>query len=574
MYTVASEPPASLPTKVVPPPEFPAIHEIPSNTLTPTFTPKPPHLPWAENAKPPSEADETRGFEDLIAVLSELISAKGGAAPRFSTVFSMWRGRKPDAFESVSPAKFKAYLQLAESAGIIAVEQHQGGDWWITLGQKWDTDCDSTIQRTPPQHVGVPFHDLIHILNDLWLAGDPEPQFSIVCPRLLRKNPSTYEEAGVTTFEEYVRAATEAGVVAVRGAKDGDGSFKLCPAYCNHPASSRTPTEPTCTPPTRGASTVSPFTPLVDFLKSKQSTTVRPIAFSDVYYHLVSTYPDLVSLCTGVPGATTVVQYIDAAVASGLVSLVEEGTNAAGDMEVSFCVGLPDRPSPPAQPSISTTPLPSPREISVSSPPVNVSSGSFRDLTAVLTELRASTGESAFRFSSVIPLLLERKPNAYASVGVAGFEDYVTLAMENGVVTAGWIDQPDGWVTSNDPEPAGPAAPLQASKSWWDDLATVPPPIITNPKGGGVDPEFVDLVETLGEIWRTGDETPLLSHVGTQLLKDERKRARTLVACGVRKFKAYAEIAKNEGIIYIYYGEPGEERVSLDPAIRVKAGYT
>ena len=570
MYTIASKPPVSL---EVPPPELPMTHEILSRTLTPTLTPKTQHPPWTNTTKPPSEADEIHGFEDLIAVLNEL-SANGGAAPRFSTVFSLWRGRKPGAFETVSPAKFKAHLQLAESTGIIAIEQHQSGDWWITPRQRWDTDPDGPLHHVPPQHFGSPFHDLVQILNDLRLAGDPEPQLFIVGPRLLRKNPSIYQDVGVITFEEYVRAAAEAGVVMIRRGRNGDGSLKLCPAYCNPLAPSQTFIGTTSTPSIHVAGTTSPFAPLVDFLKSRRMTSGRPIPFSEVYSHLISTYHDPASLCIGVPGVTTIDQYIDAAVASGLVSEVEE-TTASGDVLVSFRVWLPDTPSPPAQPSESTTPPPShhpSRETTAPSPSANVSSSSFQDLTAVLTDLRASTGEPSFRFSRIIPLLLERKPNAYASVGVTGFKDYVTLAMKNGVATAGWMDQDDGWVTSNDPEPAGPAVPLQSIGPYWSGLVTIPPPPIY-PRGGGVDPQFVDLVETLGVMWKYGDETPLLSLVGTQLLRDERRRMKTLTACGVDRFKDYAELARDEGIIDIYHGWPGEDRVSLNPAIRASAGY-
>ena len=210
MYTVASELPASLRIEAVQSPKLPPTHETLSNTLTPTFTPKEPHPPWAEVVTPPSEVDAWRGFEDLVVVLSEL-SANGESMPRFSTVFSLWRDRGPDSFEAVSAAQFKAHLQLAESAGIVVVEQNQDGDGWVTFRNQQNANSNS-----PPQHFGSPFHDLIQILNDLRLAGDPEPQFFIVGPRLLRTNPSIYQDAGVTKFDEYVKAAAAAGVVTVR----------------------------------------------------------------------------------------------------------------------------------------------------------------------------------------------------------------------------------------------------------------------------------------------------------------------------------------------------------------------
>ena len=578
MYIVGSEqhtslPTTALPTEAVPPPEFSPTHEILLNTLTPAFTPKAPHLPRAEVAKSPSEAKARRCFEDLIVVLSQL-SANGGPAPRFSTVFSLWKDRKPASFETVSTAKFKAYLQLAESVGIVAVEQHQDGDGWVTLRRQENADSDD-----PPQDPGSRFRDLIKILNDLRLAGDPEPLFFTVGPRLLRKNPSIYEDAGVTMFEEYAKTAEEAGVVTIRGVRNGDGSLKLCPAYCSSPVGSSASTRAAGTSSTLAASAAPHFTPLVEFLKSKQLLNGQPISFSEVFAHLVSTlgYADLASLCTSVPGVTTFGQYIDAAIASGLISLVG-GTTASRSALVSLRdvgpargVGLelPDSPSPSVQRSSFTSYLPSlPPPLSV-----NVTPSSFRDLTAVLTELQALTGKSVFRFPSVTPLLLGRRPDAFTSVGVTEFGDYVTLAMENGVVRAGGMDQGAGWVSLSDPRPAGPAVSLQSSKSFGDGMVTAPPPPVSS-RRGGVDPKFVDLVETLGEIWKTGETKPLFSLVGAQMLKDGGKKARTLNACGVTKFKAYAELAKDEGIIEIYYGRPGEERMSLDPKIRVKAGYT
>ena len=390
--------------------------------------------------------------------MSEL-SAKGDTAPRFSTVSSLWRDRKADAIESFSATQFKAYLQLAESAGIVVIQQYQDGDGWITLRHQQNTNSDSPLQRITPQQAGSRFHDLIQILNKLRLVGDPEPQFSVVGPRLLAKKPSIYWDAGVKKFEEYVRAAAEAGVVTVLGVKNGDGSLSLCPAYLDPPGCSWTHTRPTSTPSTRTASTASPFAPLLEFLKPKQLTSSQPTSFSEIYSHLVSTCPDLVSLCTSVPGVATFGQYIDAAIASGFISLVK-GTTASGDALVSLQVGFLDGPSPPAQSCAFTAPLPSPpppQEIMLPSSSVNTTPSSFRALVSVLTELQTLTGESVFWFSSVAPLLLKRRPNVYASVGVTSFTDYVTLAVENGVASTGKTEQGDGWVSLSDSTPGGPA---------------------------------------------------------------------------------------------------------------------
>ena len=356
-YFIGSKSPASPSTEVVPPPELSPTHEILSNTLTPTFTPKSPHFPRAEVAKSPSEVEARRGVEDLIIVLSQL-SVNGGPAPRFSTLFSLWKDRKPDAFKTVSAAKFKAYLQLAESAGIVAVEQHQDGDGWVTLRHQRNADSDKPPQLPLPQDPGSRFHDLIKTLNDLRLAGDPEPLFFTVGPRLLRKNPSVYEDAGVTMFEEYAQTAEEAGVITIRGVRDGGGSVKLCSAYCSSPVCSRTPSRAASIPSTLAASVTPSFAPLVEFLKTKQLMNGQPVSFSEIFAHLVSTlgYADLVSLCTSIPGVTIFGQYIDTAIASGLISLVG-GTTASRSALVSLRDVGPARSSGPRLPDSPSTPV-------------------------------------------------------------------------------------------------------------------------------------------------------------------------------------------------------------------------
>ena len=323
-----------------PPPGLSPTRKIPLNALAPTFVPRTPCLSRAGVAKFPLETQLEHGFQDLIAILNEL-SVDGDSTPRFSTVFSFLRDRKPDTFETVDAAQFKVYLQLAESAGIASIEQRQDGDWWITLCDQQNTDSRSPQRHPPPKHARSRFCDLIKTLNDLRLAGDPEPQLSIVGPRLQRMNPSIFEDVGVRGFEEYVQAAAEAGVVAVRGVRSGDGSLRLCPGYCSPPVCSPTPTRAARIPPTRAASTASPFSPLVEFLKFKRLSNTQPISFSRVYAHLFSTlgYADLVSLYASIPGVTTFSQYIDVAIAAGLVSLAW-GPTTAGNAGRVRGVGL------------------------------------------------------------------------------------------------------------------------------------------------------------------------------------------------------------------------------------------
>ena len=68
----------------------------------------------------------------------------------------------------------------------------------------------------------------------------------------------------------------------------------------------------------------------------------------------------------------------------------------------------------------------------------------------------------------------------------------------------------------------------------------------------------MDLVGTLGEMWKNGEVEPLPSFVGFQLLKDEGKKARTMSACSVDEFSAYVELAKDAGVVKIYHERPWE----------------
>ena len=46
-----------------------------------------------------------------------------------------------------------------------------------------------------------------------------------------------------------------------------------------------------------------------------------------------------------------------------------------------------------------------------------------------------------------------------------------------------------------------------------------------------------------------------------------------LDTCGLSKFKTYAELAGEAGTVEIYLSGSGEEKIPLDPAIRVNVRY-
>ena len=224
------------------------------------------------------------------------------------------------------------------------------------------------------------------------------------------------EDAGTTKPKEHVQVAVEAGVVTARVTENDNGQVEPSPAYHHPPVHSSASTSTVTTPQTCTADTASPFTPLVDFLKSEQLESAQPVPFSDILDHFVSTlgYPDLLYLYTSVPGVKTFSQYIDAAIASGLVSLVS-GTTASRDALVS----LRDAKPPP---SVGLH-LPVPMN------PTTPQRGPFEPLISNLTKLWLE-GKQEPMLSEIEPLVWAQDAVAHESI----IKDYVTKAAAANIV--------------------------------------------------------------------------------------------------------------------------------------------
>ena len=153
------------------------------------------------------------------------------------------------------------------------------------------------------------------------------------------------------------------------------------------------------TPPARAASTPSPFAPLVDFLKSKRSTSAQPVPFSDAFAHFTLTlgYPGMVSLCTSIPGVSTFSQYINAAIASELISLIS-GTTASRDVLFSL---RDTKPFPSVEPQFLVP-------VNTRTPQHGPSESLIRTLTKLWYE-----GKREPAFFEVHPLLLAQNSRGY-----------------------------------------------------------------------------------------------------------------------------------------------------------------
>lgn len=556
--------------------------------------------------------------------------SKGTLKPRFSIVAPLLLDRKPDVYQAAGVTQLKAYLQLAENIGIVSLEQDKDGDGWMCLRHPWHQ-----VTKSPPASPPRPqpqsqnwkshsvFHDLIIVLNELRLNDDPEPRFSTVAPRLLRRKAHVYELAGAVKFKDYIEAAVKAGVATVRGVQNGDGWVTLCDRWCSKPEAPRRP-EPQ--PVQQPLSMPSAFQPLVSVLEDLRSKGQSQCRVSTIFSHLVwSGRPKIYELA----GVATFKEYINAAVTAGAIT-IEGGDASNADASVSLkepqqsfiapiapspptfedlsavldelCGGgmtdlrfsqiepaiLARNPQafaragvstigdymrlagnagivpvktdgdedgwvtlrPPAKPTPPTTSS-SPVSGSESSTPPRITSSTFRDLVSVLQHLRSSTGENEARFANVVPLLLRRKPNAYHSVGVTKFKEYIALAVSAGIVSIRGAKNGDGWISLCATRPTNPAN------------ASLPRP---PPSSGTIPPMFKELVWLLRELRLAGEAKPLFSSVAPALLKNELVRDRTLGAVGALKFKSYAEAARDAGVITMKCERVGEERLSLCPA--------
>jgi hypothetical protein len=175
----------------------------------------------------------------------------------------------------------------------------------------------------------------------------------------------------------------------------------------------------------------------------------------------------------------------------------------------------------------------------------------FRDLVSILKQLRCTTGKSEARFANVVPVLLKKNANAYPSVGVTKFTDYIELAVSAGVVYVRGMKNGDGWIELREGNYNSPSSP--ASESAPSSTPAIPP-------------MFKDLVWLLRQLRSTGDAEPLFSLIAESLLKSEAVKARTLGAFGTTKFKTYVEAARDVGIVTMRCHRVGEERISLCPA--------
>ena len=156
------------------------------------------------------------------------------------------------------------------------------------------------------------------------------------------------------------------------------------------------------TPPARAASTPSPFAPLVDFLKSKRSASAQPVPFSNAFAHFISTlgYPGMVSLCTSISGVSTFSQYINAAIASELISLIS-GTTASRDALFSL---RDTQPFPSVEPQFLVP-------VNTRTPQHGPSESLIRTLTKLWYE-----GKREPAFFEVHPLLLAQNPHSYWTI--------------------------------------------------------------------------------------------------------------------------------------------------------------
>lgn len=519
------------------------------NVLAPSFAPR------LFSDTPVSQATAQPEFKDLVIVLNEM-RANGISKPRFSIVAPVLLDRKPDVYQAAGVAQLKTYLQLAQNMGMVSLEQDKDGDGWMCLCHPW---CDSSsspepLPSTPPHaqkatlawkpSTNSIFHDLVLVLNELRLTGDPEPRFSTVAPRLLKRKAHVYELAGTTKFKEYIEAAVKAEIVATRGVRNGDGWVTLCEKWCSEPEKVETPRraeelQPVETLSSLPVSSSSAFQSLVTVLEDLRAKRQEQPRISTIFSHLVwSGKPKIYELA----GVATFKEYMNAAIAAGII-IVDGGDASNADASVLLCNSTPVLLEKPI--------------------PMVPSASAFDCLTSALDELRGS-GMTELHFSEVAPVVLAKDPQAFTKVGVTTIGAYIRLARQAGLVPVRVTDgNEDGWVNLRSERslvkpPSTPAPVPSLSNADLSPSRTPPPSVVTK-----IPSTFRDLVVVLQQLQSTTGETEArYANVVPLLL---RKKPTAYQSVGVTKFKEYIALAVEAGIVTVRGVKNGDGWISLCP---------
>ncbi|KZP18850.1 hypothetical protein FIBSPDRAFT_863434 [Athelia psychrophila] len=431
---------------------------------------------------------------------------------------------------------------------------------WVSLNLAWrlpqesviETQSSTSISRPPSSlktTITAPqsqpsFQGLIDELRQY----DSHPKRSQVMAGLLRKDPSTYIRAGVTSFQEFSDKAVAAGVVTLGYSKTEAGNpiatIYLTPAW-KHSTPVQTKPSPlpdrhVTLPNTATVPNPSLFHNLVEELR--RWPILRPNR-TIVAGAMGNRHP----LTCATAGCANFDEYFARAMEAGIVNL---GETISPDGLVTRWISL----NQDTEPRQSVPLLPGgtlEAQSSAPEPPPTIT-GRFKSLIEILQQ----EGDSCLDYFCATMRLMEHDPRAFKKSGVVGegsggFKGYVALAEEAGVVTVSEAGAQGARIKRISLNPAWRLAGVSIDSPM---SATAPS------KGSPVIPEsFSPLVERLREMRDNNIARPFRWPVHAALVT---KNPLIYSEVGVVDFSEYSKNAERAGIVTLG-GEGKREWIAL-----------
>lgn len=416
----------------------------------------------------------------VFQTLVDELRYQGGNLRQPSVVADGLMQRDPTAFKRAGVSNFKEYINLAVNAEIVTVGMVEYSNRppapWISLSLAWRIPQGAVDTPTLSSDDGLrPLSSLStsdKTDNDLSLFQgliDELKQHSGHCLRstvaegLLKRDPSAYTRAGVTSFSAFISKAVSAGVVTLSSPEIDNGNpimmIHLTPTWNGLSAVPRVPTPlpeiepPAVTVPNSDSSTGIPdSTQFLHLIEEIQRwPTARP-SRTAVAACMIDRYP----LTYVEAGCANSDEYFSQAVDAGIIDLGE--TVSVKGLVTSWISlrqatanpwqtsALPAGSTPEAETSWKEIPPADSQPATPNiNPPISVVPDSLLPLVVRLRELRNKKITRPYHWSVHIGLITEN-PSIYSNVGVTDLKGYAKNAEEAGIVMLGgegqrqWIE--------------------------------------------------------------------------------------------------------------------------------------
>ncbi|KAF7982977.1 hypothetical protein HWV62_24572 [Athelia sp. TMB] len=448
---------------------LPNLAEAPDNT-SPGDTTKGSDIPHdaANNHDLPSQ--HPGAFQTLVDELRH----QGGNLRQRSIVADGLLKRDPSAYKHAGVSTFKDYIDRAVDAGIVTIGVMQYPDGrpdtpWISLSSAWrlsEGSRKSSRSSTPASQ--PPPHPLFQGLIDEIRAQGSHPERTKVAIGLLKRDPSAYARAGVTSFKTFTAKAVAAGVLTSGNPQTTAGQLmnriyltpaweKAIPASVPRTSSSEIRADAGTATKTFDSSSTDKQSTLASLSQSSRSDIKdvplsKPATRSDslsLFRCLVEEIqrwpmpcPNRVAVAAALnnrhplvfanAGCANIEEYFAKAMNAGVVDL---GETISADGRITRWVSLPqDMKATVEYANASQTS----RSIAAIHEGTSSASGLFAPLVEQLQEMRDNNVTKPHRWT-VHTALISNKPSIYSDFGVGDFSEYAKIAERAGLVTLGGV---------------------------------------------------------------------------------------------------------------------------------------